>query len=74
MSLDFLDNWAEWANAATGVEFSAHGWIAFILGAIGVLALNVGLMLLVIRSNRGGHDEMADEIGNTTGHHKAARD
>ncbi|WP_425406688.1 hypothetical protein [Hwanghaeella sp.] len=74
MSLDFLDSWVAWVNAATGVEFSLHGWLAFILGAIGVLVLNVGLMLLVIRSNRQGHDEVADEVGRTTGHHKVVGD
>lgn len=70
MSLDFIDTTISWLNQSTGVEFSIHGWLAFILGAIGVLALNVGLMWLVVRSNRRGHDEMADTVGRSTGHHK----
>ena len=70
MSLEFLDDITAWLNGATGAEFSIHGWIAFILGSVGVLLLNVGLMWLVVRSNRRGHDEVADEIGRTTGHHK----
>ena len=74
MSLEFLDNFVAWLNAATGVGFSVHGWIAFVLGAIGVLILNVGLMWLVVRSNRGGHDAIADEVGQTTGHHKVIGD
>lgn len=74
MSLDFLDHIVSWLNGATGVDFSIHGWIAFILGAIGVLVLNVGLMWLVIRSNRRGHDEAADEVGRKTGHHKVIGD
>lgn len=74
MSLEFLDGIVSWLNQATGVEFSIHGWIAFILGAVGVLVLNVGLMMLVVRSNRRGHDDLADEVGQTTGHHKVIKD
>ncbi len=60
---EFLDASVEWLNNATGVEFSIHGWIAFVLGGLGVLALNVGLMWLVVQSNRKGHDEQADDAG-----------
>ena len=74
MSLDFLNGLVSWMNGATGVDFSIHGWIAFIFGGIGVLVLNVGLMWLVVRSNRNGHDEVADEIGRCTGHHKVIGD
>lgn len=73
MSFEFIDNAVSWLNAATGVEFSFHGWLAFVLGAIGVLLLNVGLMWLVVRSNRNGHDDIADEVGQTTGHHKVIK-
>ena len=73
MSFEFLNNAVSWLNGATGVEFSLHGWLAFVLGAIGVLILNVGLMWLVVRSNRDGHDDIADEVGQTTGHHKVIK-
>ncbi len=74
MSLDFLNGLVTWMNDATGVDFSVHGWMAFLFGAIGVSVLNVGLMWLVVRSNRNGHDEVADEVGRTTGHHKVIGD
>jgi len=57
-----IDDAVLWLNDLTGVDFSLHGWIAFILGTIGVVGLNVGLMLLVVRSNRRGHDLAVDEV------------
>lgn len=68
--MDIIDTITNWMNDATGVDFSIHGWIAFVLGAVGVLILNVGLMWLVIRSNRRGHDTLADEVGRATRHQK----
>lgn len=68
MFFEFIDSITAWLNDATGVEFSIHGWLAFLFGAIGVLLLNVGLMWLVVRSNRDGHDTAADEVGRSTGH------
>lgn len=60
--MEYLDNTVQWLNELTGVAFSIHGWLAFILGGIGVLVLNVGLMWLVVRSNRSGHDTTADDV------------
>ena len=58
--MEQLDQAVAWLNELTGVGFSLHGWIAFVLGVVGVVVLNVGLMRLVIRSNRSGHDLATD--------------
>jgi hypothetical protein len=44
------------------VPISWHGLIALGLGAGVTLALGVGLMLLLFRSHRGGHDEAAHDF------------
>ena len=62
----FFDDAVFWLNDLTGAGFSLHGWIAFILGTAGVVGLNVGLMWLVVRSNRGGHDVAADDVAHMT--------
>lgn len=58
--MEFLDSAVTWLNEATGMPLSVHGWIAFLAGVMGVTALNIGLMVLLIRSNRSGHDERVD--------------
>lgn len=45
-----------------GLEMSWHGWIAITAGIIGVVGLNVGLMLLVVFSNRKGYDTAANDF------------
>ena len=40
-----------------GVEMSAHGWVAMILGIIFTFGLGVGLMALVFISNKRGYDD-----------------
>ncbi len=40
-----------------GVEMSAHGWAAMIIGIIFTLGLGVGLMALVFISNKRGYDD-----------------
>ena len=41
------------------VEMSTNGYIALVLGAIGTVALGVGLMVLLFYSNRRGYDDAA---------------
>ena len=43
---------------AAGVTLSAHGWLAYGLGAVGSLALSAVLFALVFRSAHGGHDDI----------------
>ncbi len=38
-------------------DMPAAGWFALIFGVVVSLAVGVGLMFLVFRSNRKGHDE-----------------
>ena len=49
-------------NATSGVEMSAHGWIALGLGTFFSLIIGCGLMALVFYSSRHGYDEAADEF------------
>ncbi len=50
-----------WLNMLFGTEMSWHGWIAISAGIIGTVGLNVGLMLLVVFSNRKGYDTAAND-------------
>ncbi len=50
-------------NELTGMEFTIHGWLAILAGSLGTIALNGGLMWLVVFSNRRGHDVDADNSG-----------
>ncbi|WP_300377157.1 hypothetical protein [Henriciella sp.] len=43
-----------------GVTMSLHGWIAYGLGALGCLALSVGLFWLLFHSSRHGHDDRVE--------------
>ena len=49
---------AMWADL--GVTMSLHGWIAYGLGAVGCLALSVGLFWLLFHSARSGHDDLVE--------------
>ncbi|MEA2933741.1 MAG: hypothetical protein QOD74_387 [Variibacter sp.] len=44
-------------NLESGVEMSAHGYIAMVLGIVLSLAVGGGLMALVFYSHRHGYDE-----------------
>lgn len=55
-----IDSVVSWLNDTTGMPLSVHGWIAFLAGVIGVTVLNIGLMILLIRSNRSGYDDTVD--------------
>ena len=46
-----------------GVEMSAAGYIAMVLGAIGTVALGAVLVGLLLYSNRAGFDDQAGSIG-----------
>ena len=41
-----------------GVSMGLHGWIAYGLGALGSIALSVGLFWLLFHSARHGHDDI----------------
>jgi hypothetical protein len=49
-----------WNAMAGGPGMNGHGAAALIIGAIGSLALGVGLMALVFFSSRRGYDDAAD--------------
>ncbi len=44
------------ADVATDQSMSTTGYVAMTLGVIATLALGIGLMSLVLYSNRKGHD------------------
>jgi hypothetical protein len=52
--------WGIWSRLA-GVEMSAHGWTALILGIVVSIALGAGLMFLVFYSHRKGYDRIDEE-------------
>lgn len=58
-----LEAFANWMNGWTGFDFSGHGWVAVLAGSLGTIALNAGLMWLIIFSHRRGHDDAADRDG-----------
>jgi len=49
--------WEFWVRLS-GVEIGFHGWTAMILGAVGSLAIGVGLMFLIFYSHRKGYDQI----------------
>jgi hypothetical protein len=58
--LGLLGVTAWWINDVVdlgGFNMPAAGWIALASGAVCALALGVGLMFLMFRSNRKGQDE-----------------
>jgi hypothetical protein len=54
-----------------GGGMSQHGWLAMFLGIFGCLAVGGGLMHLLFRSSRAGHDDAADF--RTTAHREIDR-
>ncbi len=43
-------------------EMSEQGWIALVLGAVGLVVVGGGLMALVFWSSRAGYDDRAAEV------------
>ncbi len=41
------------------IDLGFHGWVALILGSVGMVALGGGLMWLSFYSSRSGHDSAA---------------
>ncbi|MEQ8602482.1 MAG: hypothetical protein RIB45_04120 [Marivibrio sp.] len=59
--MDIFNAFADWLNALTGFNFSIHGWISVLLILLGVFGLYLGLLALIRRSHRSGHDQAVDD-------------
>lgn len=59
--MELLNAFADWLNGLTGFNFSIHGWISVLLILLGVFGLYIGLLMLVRRSHRSGHDQAVDD-------------
>ena len=52
---------SDWLNGITGLGFTMHGYIALVLGVIGVTALYAVLLYLMRLSHQSGVDDDAYE-------------
>jgi hypothetical protein len=48
-------SWIVWREMGQ-IDLGFHGWVALILGSVGMVALGGGLMWLSFYSSRSGHD------------------
>ena len=51
-------SWIVWREMGQ-IDLGFHGWVALILGSVGMVALGGGLMWLSFYSSRSGHDSAA---------------
>lgn len=58
LGLVFWASWVVWQKMGQ-IDLGLHGWIALILGAVGMIILGGGLMWLSFYSSRSGHDNVA---------------
>ncbi len=58
LGLVFGASWAVWQEMGQ-IDLGLHGWIALIVGCVGMITLGGGLMWLSFYSSRSGHDNAA---------------
>ena len=58
LGLVFAATWVVWQEIGQ-IDFGLHGWIALILGSVGMIILGCGLMWLSFYSSRSGYDNAA---------------
>ena len=58
LGLVFVASWVVWQEMGQ-IDLGFHGWIALILGSVGMIILGGGLMWLSFYSSRSGHDNVA---------------
>jgi hypothetical protein len=56
-----FDPFVAWLNGLSGLNFSIHGWLSVLIALIGVFGLYIGLLWLMRRSHKSGHDQMVDD-------------